>query len=114
MSRPLGLPVVRSSAFAFDTAQDFAEVLAERVPGYSYSRVDNPTAVAFAAAVAALEAPGAADVAAEPFASGMAAISATLLGHLEAGDEMIAPAACYGGTWSLLTKWLPDGGYTRY
>jgi O-acetylhomoserine/O-acetylserine sulfhydrylase-like pyridoxal-dependent enzyme len=75
MSRPLGLPVVRSSAFAFDTAQDFAEVLAERVPGYSYSRVDNPTAVAFAAAVAALEAPGAADVAAEPFASGMAAIS---------------------------------------
>ena len=61
MSRPLGLPVVRSSAFAFDTAQDFAEVLAERVPGYSYSRVDNPTAVAFAAAVAALEAPGAAD-----------------------------------------------------
>jgi O-acetylhomoserine/O-acetylserine sulfhydrylase-like pyridoxal-dependent enzyme len=110
MSRPLGLPVVRSSAFAFDTAQDFAEVLAERVPGYSYSRVDNPTAVAFAAAVAALEAPGAADVAAEPFASGMAAISATLLGHLEAGDEVIAPAACYGGTWSLLTKWLPRWG----
>ncbi|MGH3514973.1 MAG: PLP-dependent transferase, partial [Pseudonocardiaceae bacterium] len=75
MSRPLGLPVVRSSAFAFDTAHDYAEILRGSVPGYSYSRIDNPTAVAFAEAVAALEAPGAADVGAEPFASGMAAIS---------------------------------------
>ncbi len=110
MSRPLGLPVVRSSAFAFDSAHDYAEVLGGRTPGYSYSRIDNPTATAFAAAVAALEAPGRADVGAEPFASGMAAISATLLGHLAAGDEMIAPADCYGGTWSLLTRWLPRWG----
>ncbi|MGH3618105.1 MAG: PLP-dependent transferase, partial [Pseudonocardiaceae bacterium] len=55
MSRPLGLPVVRSSAFAFDTAHDYAEILRGSVPGYSYSRIDNPTAVAFAEAVAALE-----------------------------------------------------------
>ncbi|MGH3800164.1 MAG: trans-sulfuration enzyme family protein [Pseudonocardiaceae bacterium] len=110
MSRPLGLPVVRSSAFAFDNAHDYAEVLGGRVAGYSYSRIDNPTAAAFATAVAALEAPGADDVGAEPFASGMAAISATLLGHLVAGDEMIAAADCYGGTWSLLTRWLPRWG----
>ncbi|MGH3753429.1 MAG: trans-sulfuration enzyme family protein [Pseudonocardiaceae bacterium] len=110
MSRPLGLPVVRSSAFAFDNAHDYAEVLGGRAPGYSYSRIDNPTAVAFATAVAALEAPGVGDVGAEPFASGMAAISSTLLGHLAAGDEVIAPADCYGGTWSLLTRWLPRWG----
>ncbi|MGH3899228.1 MAG: trans-sulfuration enzyme family protein [Pseudonocardiaceae bacterium] len=102
--------MVRSSAFAFDSAHDFAEVLGGRVPGFSYSRIDNPTATAFAAAVAALEAPGADDVGAEPFASGMAAISATLLGHLAAGDEVIAPADCYGGTWALLTRWLPRWG----
>ncbi len=110
MSRPLGLPVVRSSAFAFDNAHDYAEVLGGRVPGYSYSRIDNPTAAAFAAAVVALEAPDTQDVGAEPFASGMAAISTTLLGHLTAGDEVIAPADCYGGTWSLLTRWLPRWG----
>lgn len=110
MSRPLGLPVVRSSAFAFDNAHDYADVLGGRVSGYSYSRIDNPTAAAFAAAVAALEAPGAQDIGAEPFASGMAAISTTLLGHLAAGDEVIAPADCYGGTWSLLTRWLPRWG----
>jgi cystathionine beta-lyase/cystathionine gamma-synthase len=110
MSRPLGLPVVRSAAFAFDSAHDYAEVLGGRSPGYSYSRIDNPTASAFAASVAELEAPGAGDVGAEPFASGMAAISTTLLGHLTAGDEVVAPADCYGGTWSLFTKWLPRLG----
>jgi cystathionine beta-lyase/cystathionine gamma-synthase len=110
MSRPLGLPVVRSSAFVFGSAHDYAEVLGGRAPGYSYSRIDNPTAVAFATAVAVLEAPGADGVGAEPFASGMAAISAVLLGHLVAGDEVIAPADCYGGTWSLLTRWLPRWG----
>lgn len=110
MSRPLGLPVVRSAAFAFDSAQDYAEVLGGRMAGYSYSRIDNPTASAFAAAVAELEAPGAPDVAAEPFASGMAAISTLLLGHLTAGDEVVAPADCYGGTWSLFTRWLPRFG----
>ncbi len=110
MSRPLGLPVVRSSAFAFDNSHDYSEVLGGRKPGYSYSRIDNPTSVAFATAVAALEAPGASDVGAEPFGSGMAAISATLLGHLKAGDEVIAPVDCYGGTWSLFTRWLPRWG----
>ncbi len=110
MSRPLGLPVVRSAAFAFDNAHDCAEMLGGRLPGYSYSRIDNPTATAFAEAVAVLEAPGSDDVGAEPFASGMAAISTVLLGHLATGDEVIAPADCYGGTWSLFTRWLPRWG----
>jgi cystathionine beta-lyase/cystathionine gamma-synthase len=110
MSRPLGLPVVRSSAFVFDNAHDYAEVLGGRIAGYSYSRIDNPTAAAFAAAVAALESPGSDDVGAEPFASGMAAVSSTLLGHLTAGAEVIGPADCYGGTWSLFTRWFPRWG----
>lgn len=110
MSRPLGLPVVRSSAFVFANAHDYAEVLGGQVAGYAYSRIDNPTATTFAMAVAALEAPGLADVGAEPFASGMAAVSATLLGHLMADDEVIGPANCYGGTWSLFTRWLPRWG----
>ncbi len=110
MSRPLGLPVVRSSAFAFDTAGDYADILGGRTPGYSYSRIDNPTAAAFAETVARCEAPGRDDVRAEPFASGMAAISATLLGHLTAGDHVVAPADCYGGSYSLFTRWLPRLG----
>src|SRR4051794_40631633 len=69
--QPLGLPAYRSSAFVFETAQDYADVLGDRLPGYSYSRVDNPTADAFALAVASLEAHGLdRAVAAQAFSSG--------------------------------------------
>jgi cystathionine beta-lyase/cystathionine gamma-synthase len=100
---PVGLPVIRSSTFAFDTARRYADVLAGRAPGYSYTRVDGPTAAVFANAVAALE--GAhvdGDVVAEAFGSGMAAITAALLAFTGAGTHVVAPAAVYGGTWSLL------------
>lgn len=97
--RPLGLPVYRTAAFAFDSAQEYADILNDRIPGYTYSRIDNPTADAFAAAVASLEGEG---TVAQPFASGMAAISTALMAHLSAGDHVVCQAAVYGGTWSLL------------
>src|SRR5712675_1716284 len=102
-SEPLALPVIRASTFAFETAQEYADVLGGRQPGFSYTRVDNPTAAAFAAAVAALE--GVAvdgETTGAAFGSGMAAISATLLALTGAGSHVVAPAACYGGTFSLL------------
>jgi cystathionine beta-lyase/cystathionine gamma-synthase len=105
---PVGLPVYRTSAFRFETAEDYADVLGNRKPGYVYSRVDNPTSDAFAAAVAALE--GA--EAAQPFASGMAAISTALLTFLSAGDHVVAQSSLYGGTHSLLAHLLPRLGVT--
>jgi cystathionine beta-lyase/cystathionine gamma-synthase len=102
-SEPIALPVIRSSTFAFETAEEYADVLGGRQPGFSYTRIDNPTAAAFAAAVAALEGVGVdGDVRAEVFGSGMAAITATLLALTSAGAHVVAPAACYGGTFSLL------------
>ena len=90
--QPLGLPSYRTSAFVFDTAQDYSDVLGDRTPGYSYSRVDNPTADAFALAVAELESYGVDQaVAAQPFASGMAAISSVLLTLCRAGSQVVAP-----------------------
>ncbi|HET6816353.1 MAG TPA: aminotransferase class I/II-fold pyridoxal phosphate-dependent enzyme [Mycobacteriales bacterium] len=100
---PLGLPAYRTTAFVFDTAQDYSDVLGDRRPGYSYSRVDNPTADAFALAVAALEGYGAdRQVAAQPFASGMAAISSVLLTLCRAGSHVVVPAAVYGGTFGVI------------
>lgn len=105
--RPLGLPVWRSSTFAFDTAQHYADVLGDSQPGYAYSRYDNPTANAFALGVAALEGQGLErPVGAQPFASGMAAISSVLLSLCSAGAHVVAPAAAYGGTFSLLRHLL--------
>src|SRR3954468_11090924 len=109
----LGLPTYRTSAFVFDSAQDYSDVLGDRTPGYSYSRVDNPTADAFALGVAALEAP-ALDraVASQPFASGMAAISTVLLALCSAGRHVVAPAAVYGGTYGVLRHVLERFGVT--
>ena len=107
---PIGLPVFRTAAFAFDTAQEYADVIGDRVHGYSYSRIDNPTADAFAAGMAALE--GTAGMVGQPFASGMAAISTTLMAHVSAGDHVLASASVYGGTWSLLREVLTRFGVT--
>lgn len=109
--RPLGLPVHRTSAFAFDTGQEYADVLGGVRPGYSYSRVDNPTADAFATAVAALEGVGVeGEVVGQAFASGMAAIATTIMSVTSAGAHVVAPAAVYGGTWSLLEHVLSRFG----
>jgi cystathionine beta-lyase/cystathionine gamma-synthase len=104
---PLGLPIYRTAAFAFESAQEYADILNDRIPGFTYSRIDNPTADTFAAAVASLEGD---DVTAQPFASGMAAISTTLMAHLSAGDHVVCQAAVYGGTWSLLEHVLSRFG----
>ncbi len=110
VQEPLGQAVWRTSTYAFDTSQEYADVLAGRAPGYSYSRIDNPTVDAFASAVAALEDPVGTGIRGEAFASGMAAITATLMALTGAGAHVVAPAGCYGGTWSLLQHTLSRFG----
>ena len=108
---PLALPVHRATTYAFETAQDYADVLAGTADGYCYARIDSPTADAFAAAVAALEGAGLdEEVAGQPFASGMAAISTTLMALTGAGRHVVAPRRLYGGTYGLLTSALARFG----
>lgn len=104
---PLTPPIYRTATFVFDSAQQMADVFAGDEHGWSYSRVDNPTAQAFADKVAALEHPQAVG---QPFASGMAAISTTLMTLCSAGSHVVAPREVYGGTWSLLTRQLARFG----
>lgn len=109
--RPLGTPVYRTAAFAFSSAAEYAAVLGDQVPGYSYSRIDNPTVDAFARAVAALEGANLPRwPAAQAFSSGMAAISGVFLAFARAGAHVVAPAALYGGTYSLLRNVLARFG----
>src|SRR3954471_14396923 len=109
--QPLGLPTYRTTAFRFDTAQQYADVLGDRADGYSYTRIDNPTADAFALGVATMEATGLdRPVAAQPFASGMAAISTVLLALCANGRHVVAPAAVYGGTYGVLRNVLDRFG----
>jgi cystathionine gamma-synthase/O-acetylhomoserine (thiol)-lyase len=105
--RPLVAPVYRTATFVFDSAQQMADVFAGREQGWSYSRTDNPTAQAFADAVAALEHP---DAVGQPFVSGMAAVASILVALCHAGSHVVAPREVYGGTWALLTRHLSRFG----
>ena len=101
--QPLGTPVYRTAAFAFESSAEYAAVLGDDVPGYTYSRIDNPTVDAFAAAVAALESANLPEPAtAQAFASGMAAVSGVFLALASAGAHVVAAAAAYGGSYSFL------------
>ena len=113
VERPMGLPVYRSSTFAFETAADYADTLGNRRPGYTYSRIDNPTVDAFAAGVAALEGRNLrAAVVGQAFASGTAAVATTMMALVSAGDHLVAPKAVYGGTYGLLSNVLTRFGVT--
>ncbi len=105
LQRPLSPPVHRTTAFAFDSAQEMAEVFAG-APGWSYSRTDNPSAADFARAVADLE--GA--EAGQSFASGTAAVTAILVAFTSVGAHVVAPREVYGGTWGLLVNQLSRFG----
>ena len=109
--RPLGTPVYRTAAWAFGSAEEYAAVLNDQVPGYSYSRIDNPTVDAFARSVAALEGANLSRwPAAQAFSSGMAAISGVFMTFARAGAHVVASAALYGGTYSLLRNVLSRFG----
>jgi cystathionine beta-lyase/cystathionine gamma-synthase len=109
--QPLGTPVYRTAAFQFGSTEEYRAVLNDEVPGYSYSRIDNPTVDAFARAVAALEGVNLPRwPAAQAFASGMAAISAVFWTFARAGAHVIASSAVYGGTYSFLRNVLSRFG----
>jgi cystathionine gamma-lyase len=81
-----------------------------RHKGYEYSRSGNPTRTALETCLAALEG-GERGLA---FASGLAATTA-VLSLLRPGDEVVAAADLYGGTYRLLERvFRPWGLVTRY
>jgi O-acetylhomoserine/O-acetylserine sulfhydrylase-like pyridoxal-dependent enzyme len=73
-AHPTAPPLVTSSSYWYESADDLDRVLGDQQPGFSYARYASPTVVAFEDAVAALE--GAASAVA--FASGMAAVHASV------------------------------------
>jgi cystathionine beta-lyase/cystathionine gamma-synthase len=103
---PDAVPIYQAVTFSADSAGELADVLADKVPGYSYSRIDNPTATALADALAEIEGAEAAYV----FASGMAAVHASFVSLLGQGDHVVAARQIYGSVQHLLSAVLPKFG----
>jgi cystathionine beta-lyase/cystathionine gamma-synthase len=95
--RPTSVPIYQTITFSSDDAASLGAVLTDDRLGYAYSRIDNPTVTALAAAVAELE--GAESGYA--LASGMAAIHAAVVSLVSAGDRIVATSASYGTTRAL-------------
>jgi methionine-gamma-lyase len=109
-------PIYQSSTFVFRDAKQGAELFSGKRSGYIYTRLGNPTVAVAEAKLNALEgqevklANPSIRVSAQLFASGMAAISHTLLALLSKGDTVIAGRCLYGCTEDLLEKHLPRFG----
>ena len=101
------VPIYQTSTYRFDSSEDYAETIAFRAEGYTYSRgYGNPTVQAFEAQMGALEG----TEAAFGFASGMAAIHTVIMAHAEAGARLVFSNELYGGTYSIATRVLPKLG----
>lgn len=100
-----------TSSFVFQSAAEAAARFGGSEPGNIYSRFTNPTVRNFEERLAALEG-GERAVATS---SGMAAILATVLGLLKAGDEVVASQSLFGTTNVLFDKYARKFGVvTRF
>ena len=91
-----------TSSFVFDNAAQAAARFANNEEGMVYSRYTNPTVSMFQDRLAAME--GAESCVAT--ASGMAAILATAMVHLKAGDHLVCSNAVFGATIQLFNNIL--------
>ena len=99
-------PVYHASTILFPTIEKMEQAQKERLSGVSYGRWGTPTTFAFEEAVAAIEGEGRALA----LPSGLAAIGATLLSLLKAGDHLLMVDSVYGPARSLCDKTLARFG----
>ena len=104
----LTTPVVATSTYAFDDAEELRRHHAHEIERDEYGRYGNPTVRAAERKLAALD--GAEDCAL--FASGMAAITTTLFAMLRSGQHVVLTADGYRRTRQFVTTVLPRFGVT--
>jgi O-acetylhomoserine (thiol)-lyase len=107
-TRAVAVPIYQTVAYAFDDTQHGADLFDLKVPGNIYTRIMNPTTDVLEQRVAALEG----GIGALALASGQAAITYAIQTIAEAGDNIVAASALYGGTYNLLAHTLPQWGIT--
>ncbi|RFU63808.1 O-acetylhomoserine aminocarboxypropyltransferase/cysteine synthase family protein [Peribacillus glennii] len=100
------LPIYMSNAYLFKDTDHAANLFGLKEPGYIYTRIHNPTVTTFEERVSLLEG----GIGALAVASGMAAITLSILNIAGAGDDIVAASALYGGTYNLFANTLPKYG----
>ena len=108
---PRVCPVVKSTTFYYEKAQDMADLFDLKTDGYFYSRIGNPTVNAFEEKLSMLDG----GTGAIACASGMSATMLAVLNVCNAGDNIVSASAVYGGTYNLFSVTLKKYGIeTRF
>lgn len=100
------VPIYQTSSYVFEDTQHGADLFSLSRPGNIYTRLMNPTTAVLEERMAALEG----GIGALAVASGMAAITYSILNLAGTGDEIVAASTLYGGTYNLLANTLPHYG----
>lgn len=105
-TRARAVPIYQTTSYLFDGTEHAANLFALKDSGNIYSRIMNPTCDVLEKRVAELEG-GKAGLA---LASGMSAITLSILNIAGPGDEIIASSLLYGGTFTLFSSTLAKMG----
>lgn len=103
---PRVLPIVQSTTYVYDSAEEVAAVFDEPTRSIVYSRFGNPTVMAVEEKIAELEG----GVGAMCTTSGQMAILISVLNLCGAGDSIISTSRIYGGTANLFSVTLRKFG----
>lgn len=95
-------PIVQSTTFYYERAEQLADLFDLKAEGCFYTRLGNPTCEVLEKKVAALEG----GVGAIALSSGQAATLLTVLNVCRTGDHVVCSQAVYGGTFNLLAVTL--------
>ena len=100
---PMAQPIYQTSTFQ---VTDSDQQLRATTTDMFYTRYGNPTHTAVESTIAQLESADAALL----FASGMNAITTSILALVKSGDHIVAQRDIYGGVTKFLSTWLPKLG----
>jgi len=100
---PLSTPIYQTSTFE---VTDNDEQVRVRNTDHHYTRYGNPTNTVAEKTITELEGMDAALT----FASGMGAVTTTIMALLKSGDHVVAQRDIYGGVNKFLSQWLPKMG----
>jgi O-acetylhomoserine (thiol)-lyase len=105
-TKAVAVPIYQTTSYAFDDTQHGADLFDLKVAGNIYTRIMNPTTDVLEKRVAALEG----GIGGLAFASGMAAITASIMTLAQAGSNIVTTSTLYGGTYNLFAHTLPRYG----
>lgn len=103
---PVVAPIYPGSTYLYDDLEVMDTALAGEEGRYVYTRYGNPTTTALETAIANLEG----TVSAVSFASGMAALHASIMTSITPGATVLATSDLYGATFGMLSGFIQEWG----